>query len=85
MKDIATVLDDLGWLYTEPSEEYARSAAKRLDDIAGALRSEPALANNERLMVDLLAPMAEAVTSMAHSLAHIVGLLEVIAGSEVTK
>jgi hypothetical protein len=70
MKDMATIFDDLGYLYTEESEEFARSAKHKLDQ---GLTPIPHLAE------------AEAQVSMAHSLAHIAALLEVIAEHIVSR
>ena len=70
MKDMQTLFDDLSWLYTEHSEEYARSAAQKLDQ---ELTPPENLAS------------AEAQVSMAHSLAHIAALLEIIATAVVSR
>lgn len=76
MKDMQTVFDDLGWLFHEPATEFARTAAAKLDTIA----ADGLMVQHETAaLVAVALPLAEAVTSMAHSLAHAVGLLEVIA------
>jgi hypothetical protein len=76
MKDMQTVFDDLSWLYTEPADEHAKRASEMLDTIAteGLM-----IAHETAAIVAVLMPMAEALASTAHSLAHAVGLLEVIA------
>lgn len=70
MKDLQTFFDDLSFMYTEESEEFARSAKHKLDE---GLTPIPHLAS------------AEAQVSMAHSLAHIAALLEAIAESIVSR
>jgi hypothetical protein len=76
MKDIQTVFDDLSWLYTEPADEHAKRASEMLDTIA----TEGLMVQHDTAaIVAVLMPMAEALASTAHSLAHAVGLLEVIA------
>lgn len=82
MKDMQTVFDDLGWLFHEPAAEFARSAAEKLDRIA----TDGLIVENETAaLVAVLMPMAEALASIAHSLAHTVGLLEVIAEAQAVR
>jgi len=79
MKDMATVFDDLGWLFHENATEFANSAANRLDSLAvGDI-------GDDRAAALAVLPLAEAATSIAHSLNHIVGLLEVIAEGQATR
>jgi len=78
MKNMQTVFDDLSWLYTEPADEHAKRASEMLDTIA----TEGLMVQHETAaIVTVLLPMAEALASIAHSLAHAVGLHEVIAES----
>lgn len=78
MKDMQTVFDDLSWLYTEPADEHAKRASEMLDTIAteGLM-----VQHHTAAIVAVLMPMAEALASIAHSLAHAVGLHEVVAES----
>jgi len=75
MKDMQTVFDDLGWLFHEPATEFARTAAAKLDTIA----EQGIPLKDTAALVAVVMPLAEATASIAHSLAHAVGLLEVIA------
>jgi hypothetical protein len=75
MKDMQTVFDDLGWLFHEPATEFARSSAAKLDTIA----EQGIPLKDTAALVAVALPLAEATASIAHSLAHAVGLLEVIA------
>lgn len=82
MKDMQTVFDDLSWLFHEPATEFAKSAADKLDTIA----AEGLMVQRETAaLVAVALPLAEAVASIAHSLAHAVGLLEVIAESQAVR
>jgi hypothetical protein len=80
MKDMQTVFDDLSWLYHEPAAEFAKSAADKLDTIA----AEGIMVQHETAaLVAVALPLAESLASIAHSLAHAIGLLEVIAEQAV--
>jgi hypothetical protein len=80
MKDMQTVFDDLSWLFHDSSVEFSRSAAARLDALAEATGMP-----DDRAAAIAILPLAEAATSIAHSLNHIVGLLEIIAEGQVTR
>lgn len=83
MKDMQTVFDDLGWLYTEQAQGYADDAAKqlgRVDELIVEHYQTP-----KQLTAELLMSIASAQTSIAHSLAHLVGLVEVIAQAEAVR
>jgi hypothetical protein len=79
MKDMQTVFDDLSWLYHEPAAEFAKSAADKLDAIA----TDGIPLKDTAALVMIALPLAESLASIAHSLAHGIGLLEVIAEQAV--
>lgn len=81
MKDMQTVFDDLGWLFHEPGTEFARSAAEKLDRIA----TDGMPLKDTAALVTIALPIAESLASIAHSLAHTVGLLEVIAEAQAVR
>jgi alkyl hydroperoxide reductase subunit AhpF len=79
MKEMEQIFDDLRWLFHEPAAEFARSAATRLDSLAvGDI-------GDDRAAALATLPLAEAATSIAHALNHMVGIMEVIASELVTK
>ena len=83
MKDMQTVFDDLGWLYHEPANQHAKRASEMLDTIATEGLWNPQI--DTAAIVAVLMPMAEALASIAHSLAHGVGLHEVIAEAQAVR
>ena len=85
MKDMQTVFDDLTWLYHEDANVYLQRAVDQLDALAGVLRAPGELVNTPRLTAELLNATASAQASIACSLAHVVGLLEVIAQNVVVR
>ena len=78
MTDIQATFDDLSWLYSETSQDFAQAAAKRLDRADDALEAR-SFVDQQTLINSMVRVQATAQVSIAHSLAHIAALLEVLA------